>query len=262
SRPSTCPPPTEGSSCWACWAGRSTRCSWSSSGGSCAGTVSFPEEAMSSGASLECRDLVKSFPTPAGERRVIEHLSMRVEPGEFAVILGPSGCGKTTLLRTLSGLLPVDHGEVRVDGHVVRDVPDDVAVVFQEYNKSLFPWLTLERNVRFALRGLGKAQARERARAALRRVGLAESAQQYPWQVSGGMQQRAAIARALACHANLVIMDEPFASVDALTRIHLELMLLDIWTESRFTVVFVTHDIEEAPCWPTGYSSCPAARRG
>src|SRR5690606_28531606 len=166
--------------------------------------------------------------------------------GEFAVILGPSGCGKTTLLRTLSGLLPVDHGEVRVDGHVVRDVPDDVAVVFQEYNKSLFPWLTLERNVRFALRGLGKAQARERARAALRRVGLAESAQQYPWQVSGGMQQRAAIARALACHANLVIMDEPFASVDALTRIHLELMLLDIWTESRFTVVFVTHDIEEA----------------
>ncbi len=201
---------------------------------------------MFEGATLECRHLSKSFPSAPESTTVIQDLSLRVQPGEFAVILGPSGCGKTTLLRTFSGLLRPDRGEVLVDGRVVHDVPDDVGVVFQEYNKSLFPWLSLERNVRFALRGLDRATAAQRARDALARVGLADSAHQYPWQVSGGMQQRTAIARALAHQARLVIMDEPFASVDAITRIHLEVMLLDIWTESRFSVVFVTHDIEEA----------------
>ncbi len=204
-------------------------------------------EPVFDGATLECDKVQKTFllkdRTP---RRVIDDLTLRVEAGEFAVILGPSGCGKTTLLRIFSGLLRPDAGAVYVRGEEVRSVPRDVAVVFQEYNKSLFPWLTLDRNVRFALQGLPKEVAKERARKALAQVGLAESAHQYPWQVSGGMQQRTAIARALACEAKLVIMDEPFASVDALTRIQLEQMMLDIWSRVGFSVVFVTHDIEEA----------------
>ena len=198
------------------------------------------------GATLECKNVHKSFRSSQTARHVIDDLSLRVDGGEFAVILGPSGCGKTTLLRMFSGLLAPDLGEVRIRKEAVRGVPRDVAVVFQEYNKSLFPWLTLERNVRFALHGLPRAVAKERALRALEQVGLDESAQHYPWQVSGGMQQRTAIARALACQAKLVIMDEPFASVDALTRIQLEKMLLSIWRTVRFTVVFVTHDIEEA----------------
>lgn len=198
-------------------------------------------------AALECNKVEKTFMMgDQTARRVIDDLTLRVQTGEFAVILGPSGCGKTTLLRMFSGLLRPDVGQVHVRGEEVRGVPHDVAVVFQEYNKSLFPWLTLERNVRFSLQGLPKAEAKERAQKALAQVGLSESAHQYPWQVSGGMQQRTAIARALACEAKLVIMDEPFASVDALTRIQLEQMLLDIWSRVGFTVVFVTHDIEEA----------------
>lgn len=198
------------------------------------------------GAALECLEIFKSFPAGPQQRAVLRGVSLTVEASQFAVVLGPSGCGKTTLLRCLSGLIAPDSGQVTINGRPVRGVPDNVAVVFQEYNKSLFPWMTLERNVRFGLPGLGKKAARERAAHALERVGLSESADFYPWQVSGGMQQRAAIARALAREAKLLIMDEPFASVDALTRIHLENMLLDIWRESRFTVVFVTHDVEEA----------------
>lgn len=186
--------------------------------------------------------IVKSY----GDKTVIADLSLKVPAGEFAVVLGPSGCGKTTLLRCLSGLTKVNSGEVRIGGEVVRGVPKDVAVVFQEYNKSLFPWKSLEENIVFALRGMSKAAAHKKAIEALDRVGLADSADHLPWQVSGGMQQRAAIARCLAMDAGLVIMDEPFASVDALTKIHLETLLLDIWTETPFTCVFVTHDIEEA----------------
>lgn len=198
------------------------------------------------GAALQCRNLSKSFAAGSEQRAVLRQVSLAVNASEFAVVLGPSGCGKTTLLRCLSGLLTPDSGEVTIDGQQVGGVPDNAAVVFQEYNKSLFPWMTLEKNVRFGLLGLSKKEARERAAFALDRVGLSESANLYPWQVSGGMQQRAAIARALAREAKLLIMDEPFASVDALTRIHLENMLLNIWKESRFTIVFVTHDVEEA----------------
>jgi NitT/TauT family transport system ATP-binding protein len=137
-------------------------------------------------------------------------------------------------------------GQVEIDGRRVSGVAEDVAVVFQEYNRSLYPWMTLEENVRFGLRGVSKSQAKLRAATALDRVGLSDSLKMYPWQVSGGMQQRTAIARALAAEAGLVIMDEPFASVDALTKIHLEQLLLKIWGETPFTCVFVTHDIEEA----------------
>lgn len=191
---------------------------------------------------LEARNVVKSFT----DRPVIDGLTIDVKPGEFAVILGPSGCGKTTLLRCLSGLTQTTSGEVLIGGTAINGVPDDVAVVFQEYNKSLYPWLSLEANVRFGLGHLDKAEAKERAKHALERVGLADAAHLHPWEVSGGMQQRAAIARALAAEAGLLIMDEPFASVDAITKIHLEELLLKIWSETPFTCIFVTHDIEEA----------------
>ncbi|MGP3533195.1 ABC transporter ATP-binding protein [Microbacterium sp. RD1] len=191
---------------------------------------------------LRTAGLVKSFP----DRDVIGGLDLSIRAGEFSVVLGPSGAGKTTLLRCLSGLTPVTSGVVEVGGTPVRSVPRDVAVVFQDYNRSLYPWLTLERNVTFGLRGVSRGQARARAREALDRVGLADAADLHPWEVSGGMQQRATIARAIAAEAGLVIMDEPFASVDALTKVHLEQLLLKIWHETPFTCVFVTHDIEEA----------------
>jgi NitT/TauT family transport system ATP-binding protein len=192
--------------------------------------------------SLEAKGLVKSF----DDRKVIDGLDLSIGPGEFGVVLGPSGAGKTTLLRCLSGLMAPTSGLVEINGRRVTGVAEDAAVVFQEYNRSLYPWMTLEENVRFGLRGVDKRQARQRAAAALERVHLGDSLKMYPWQVSGGMQQRTAIARALAAEAGLVIMDEPFASVDALTKIHLEQLLLRIWTETPFTCVFVTHDIEEA----------------
>jgi NitT/TauT family transport system ATP-binding protein len=197
---------------------------------------------MSEPLGLQARGVVKSFTG----RTVIDGLSFDVKAGEFAVILGPSGCGKTTLLRCLSGLTEATAGEVLINGAKISGVPDDVAVVFQDYSKSLYPWLTLEANVRFGLTHLLKQDAKERALHALERVGLADAADLHPWEVSGGMQQRAAIARALAVEATLVIMDEPFASVDAITKIHLEDLLLKIWEETPFTCIFVTHDIEEA----------------
>lgn len=197
---------------------------------------------MSNPVGLEATGLVRAF----DGRKVIDGLDLLIRPGEFSVVLGPSGAGKTTLLRCLSGLLPPTSGTVTINGTPVAGVPDDVAVVFQEYNKSLYPWMTLEQNVRFGLHGVPKKLAMERALTALERVGLHDAVDLYPWQVSGGMQQRAAIARALAVEAKLVIMDEPFASVDALTKIHLEDLLLKIWSETPFTCIFVTHDIEEA----------------
>jgi NitT/TauT family transport system ATP-binding protein len=192
--------------------------------------------------SLATRGLTKAFEG----RPVIQGLDIDVAPGEFAVVLGPSGCGKTTLLRLLSGLATPTGGDVEIGGAPVAGVPDGVAVVFQDYSKSLYPWLTLEENVRYGMLGRPKAEARRRAATALERVGLADAAELHPWQVSGGMQQRACIARAIAMEAGLVVMDEPFASVDALTKIHLEQLLLELWTERPFTCLFVTHDIEEA----------------
>lgn len=195
---------------------------------------------------MDCDRIQKSFPSPSGQRVVIADFSVHIQAGAFCVVVGPSGAGKTTLLRCLTGLTPVDRGELRVDGARVVGVPQGLSVVFQDYSRSLYPWKTLEQNVTFALRGVERREARERAREALDRVGVDHAAGQYPWQVSGGMQQRCAFARAIATHARLVVMDEPFASVDALTRITLEDLLLELWADLRFTAIFVTHDIEEA----------------
>lgn len=201
---------------------------------------------VSEAPSLECRDLHKAFPGPDGTSApVIGGLSFKVEPGEFVSVLGPSGAGKTTLLRCITGLDQVDQGEVRLGGHTTDGVAAETAVVFQDYSKSLFPWLNLQKNVMFGLR-CDKKQARERARHALDRVGLKGYEDHYPWQISGGMQQRTAIARALAREASMVVFDEPFAAIDALTRIQQEDGLLGLWSEFGFTALFVTHDVDEA----------------
>lgn len=189
----------------------------------------------------------KAFSTGAGVRtHAIGSVSFTVATGEFISIVGPSGCGKTTLLRCVAGLLEPDQGTVRFDGKPVHRVPEGVAVVFQEYNRSLFPWLTVRHNVEFGLAGLPKAERGQRAAEALRRVRLSDVADHYPWQLSGGMQQRVAIARAIATHPRVLLMDEPFASVDAQTRAALEEMTAAISAELGLTTLLITHDIDEA----------------
>ena len=174
-----------------------------------------------------------------------------VAQGELLAIVGPSGCGKTTLLRLLCGLAAPNEGTVLLDGRPVLRPPREVAIVFQDYSRSLFPWLTVIRNVMFPLRraGLSKDEQIARAERVLREMDLDGTAQTYPWKLSGGMQQRVAIARALVSRPELLLLDEPFASVDALTRAELQDVLLRVHGElehRRVTIVHVTHDIDEA----------------
>jgi NitT/TauT family transport system ATP-binding protein len=178
----------------------------------------------------------------------IAEISLAVAPGELLCVVGPSGCGKTTLLRCLAGLARPTTGAVQLDGRPVTGPPRQMAVVFQDYSRSLLPWLTVQRNVELPLaaHGVAKAKRRPIAADALDAVGLAGQHRRYPWQLSGGMQQRTAIARALAYAPEILLMDEPFASVDAQTRADLEDLLLAVRAERGLTVVVVTHDIDEA----------------
>jgi len=175
-------------------------------------------------------------------------LAFAVKPGEFVSIVGPSGAGKTTLLRTLAGLLTPTEGAVWVDGRRTNGVPPGMAMVFQDYSRSLLPWLTVEKNVAFPLGGssIPKPERRAIVAEALEAVGLGGFGKRYPWQLSGGMQQRVAIARALAYRPSLMLMDEPFASVDAQTREGLEDLVLKIRDTYGMTILFVTHDIDES----------------
>src|SRR5690606_24493306 len=171
-----------------------------------------------------------------------------VAAGQFVCVVGPSGCGKTTLLRCIGGLLKPTSGDVRVGGEPVVGPPDGLAVVFQEYGRSLFPWLRVHENVDLPLKakGLPSAQRRELVDQALAAVGLADARTAWPWQLSGGMQQRVAIARALAFQPRVLLMDEPFAAVDAQTRADLEDLVRSVWRQFGVTLLFVTHDIDEA----------------
>jgi NitT/TauT family transport system ATP-binding protein len=184
------------------------------------------------------------------ERRVeaIGDLSFQVRPGDFTCIVGPSGAGKTTLLKCLSGLLAPTRGSVRVNGHEVTAPPQEMAVVFQEYGRSLFPWKTVRENVELPLRErkVPRAERDQAVASALEAVGLGTVGDSYPWQLSGGMQQRVAIARAVAYHPKVMVLDEPFAAVDAQTRADLEDLMLRLWSEFGLTLIFVTHDIDEA----------------
>jgi NitT/TauT family transport system ATP-binding protein len=206
-------------------------------------------DGASSPAILRIEGLVKRY--AADGPAVLDGLTFDVAEGELLAIVGPSGCGKTTLLRILCGLLPPSEGSVLLDGRPVVRPPREVALVFQDYSRSLFPWLDVLGNVTFPLRrlGLAKAERRSRADVALRAVGLDGIGGKYPWQLSGGMQQRVAIARALVSRPEVVFLDEPFASVDALTRAELQDVLLDVHAhrdDRVATVVHVTHDVDEA----------------
>jgi NitT/TauT family transport system ATP-binding protein len=177
----------------------------------------------------------------------LREVNLDVTEGELVSIVGPSGCGKSTLLRCIAGLIRPRQGRIVLGGTEVNAVPDDLAVVFQDYSRSLLPWLSVRDNVALPLRrrGMPRAERQVAAAQALEAVGLSASARKYPWQLSGGMQQRVSIARALAYKPSLLLMDEPFGSVDAQTREDLEDLLLQVRRDGM-TILFVTHDIDES----------------
>jgi NitT/TauT family transport system ATP-binding protein len=195
---------------------------------------------------LQVKDLEKTFHSRQGANRAISGLSFDLRRGEFLVMVGPSGCGKTTLLRCVAGLLEADSGERVVATGTRHGIPNSLSIVFQEYSRSLFPWLTVERNVAFGLDDIPRRLRMDRVAEALNLVGLEQFGRHYPWQLSGGMQQRVAIARAVARRSALLLMDEPFASIDAQMRASLEDTIASLWAQLGFSVLFVTHDIDEA----------------
>src|SRR6266508_4052072 len=197
---------------------------------------------------LEINDLGKVYGTGARATHALADLSFSVEDGEFVCVVGPSGCGKTTLLKCVAGLLRPTRGDIVLRGTRVTGSPEELAVVFQEYGRSLMPWMSVRNNVVLPLRHkkLSRRECDRLVENALEAVGLTRFIDHYPWQLSGGMQQRVAIARALAYQPTILLMDEPFASVDAQTRGELEDLVLRVWDEYGVTILFVTHDIDES----------------
>jgi NitT/TauT family transport system ATP-binding protein len=198
---------------------------------------------------LQLSKVSKSFQSKGQETIALDSIDLDIKPNEFLAIVGPSGCGKSTLLQIAAGLLKPTSGATLLHGKPINGPPSEIVYLFQQYSKSLFPWRSVERNVSFPLEKLSisKAEQRERAMRYLEMVGLSDFAQHYPWQLSGGMQQRVAIARALAAEPHVLLMDEPFSAVDALTRLDLQSLILDIWQQRRnLTTVLITHDVDEA----------------
>jgi NitT/TauT family transport system ATP-binding protein len=181
-----------------------------------------------------------------GTNLAVRSITADIPAHKISVIVGPSGCGKSTLLRIISGLDQPTDGSVSFEGKTVTGVPEGLAMVFQDYSRSLYPWMRVDKNVAFPLSKVPKAERELRVAEALEAVGLKDRTHLYPWQMSGGMQQRVAIARALASQPKLLVMDEPYASVDAQTRADLEDLLLRIQRELGITVLVVTHDIDES----------------
>jgi NitT/TauT family transport system ATP-binding protein len=197
---------------------------------------------------LSVRGLKKVYQTDGGDIEAVRNLTFDLRAGELACLVGPSGSGKTTLLKCISGLMAPTEGEVLLDGKRVSGPPKKMAVVFQEYGRSLFPWMRVRENVELPLKnqGVPKAERDRLVDEALEAVGLAHVPRSYPWQLSGGMQQRVAIARAIAYQPEVLLMDEPFAAVDAQTRADLEDLIRMVWKKLGITILFVTHDIDES----------------
>ncbi|MGZ4859173.1 MAG: ABC transporter ATP-binding protein [Candidatus Angelobacter sp.] len=207
-------------------------------------------------AKIAIKDVSRIFFSPSGERiEALKDVNLEVEDafsaagrdiGEFRVLLGPSGCGKSTLLRMIAGLDKPTSGQVLVNGEIVTHPGKDRGMVFQKYTS--FPWLTVADNVAYGMKinGVPEAQRKETVARLLESVGLTEFANVYPETLSGGMQQRVAIARTLALRPSVIVMDEPFGALDAQTRSDMQQLLLQIWDETACTILFVTHDVEEA----------------
>jgi NitT/TauT family transport system ATP-binding protein len=197
---------------------------------------------------LEIDGLGKTYGEGDDATHAIGEISFELSEREFVCVVGPSGCGKTTLLKCMSGLLTPSRGEVRLDGRTIVDPPPEMALVFQEYSRSLLPWMTVRGNITLPLRHkkLDKDQRTRLVEESVQAVGLSGFIDRYPWELSGGMQQRVAIARALAYQPQILLMDEPFASVDAQTRGDLEDLILEVRERFEMTILFVTHDIDES----------------
>ncbi|MCD6679541.1 MAG: ABC transporter ATP-binding protein [Burkholderiaceae bacterium] len=201
-----------------------------------------------SSAVLRVENLSHSYGRGPRAVPILDEIAFEVQRNQIVSLVGPSGCGKTTLLYSISGLLRPSAGRILLDGVPVQGVPQGLAMVFQDYSRSLYPWMSIDRNVDFPLAaaGLPRSERRDRVEECLDAVGLHGHGGKYPWQLSGGMQQRAAIARALACRPDMLLMDEPFASVDAQTREDLEDLVLSVRKRFDMTILFITHDIDES----------------
>lgn len=204
-----------------------------------------PKSSTGKGA-IQISDVAITFGHGAATHVAVETTSLRIEPGEFVCILGPSGCGKSTLLNAVAGYVQPTSGEVRVDGDLVRKPGPERGMVFQQY--SLLPWKTVHDNVAFGplMAGASRSEAGATANTFLNMVGLKKFGNRYPAELSGGMQQRVGIARALANYPSVLLMDEPFGALDAQTRLMMQESLLEIWRKFGITVLFVTHDVDEA----------------
>jgi NitT/TauT family transport system ATP-binding protein len=208
--------------------------------------LSVANSASTYNSGLECKNISFSWSPTSDSSTVIADVSFQVRRGEFVSIIGPSGCGKSTLLYLLSGLKKPITGTVSLDGEIVRRPNKKIGLVFQHY--TLFPWLTVQQNVEFGMKldGTPAPDRRERAQAVLRRVGLLQAQKKYPHELSGGMQQRTAIARVLANDSEYLLMDEPFGALDLQTRLLMQRFLAEMWSEFGKAVIFVTHQVDEA----------------
>lgn len=209
-------------------------------------TTSSPAGTATTAAKISVRGVRKTFELRGEEFVAIERVDLDIADNEFVTVVGPSGCGKSTLMNILAGLESPTEGHALVDGREVFGPGPERGVIFQQY--ALFPWLTVRKNVEFGLKvaGLGRAERRERADYFIRMVGLEQFADALPKMLSGGMKQRCAIARAYAVNPSILLMDEPFGALDALTRVKLQEQLLETWSREQRTVMFITHDVDEA----------------
>lgn len=197
---------------------------------------------------LKLEGITKRYGQERDGTLAVKDLTFEIGDREIVTMVGPSGCGKTTVLKLMAGLLPPTHGSITLDGRPYSRPPEEIALVFQDYGASLYPWMKVADNVAFPLRRkrLPASELKARVQRALNSVGLDGFAHRYPWQLSGGMQQRVAIARGLAYKPRILLMDEPFGALDAQTRADLEDLVLSVRDEYDVTVIFVTHDIDES----------------